>query len=121
MVYDYKLKATIPLMKKYFTDSLLCMFLYLIGVLTLLNPTGHTPLPLIISMIMCMFLILDLMLGRKMVYTIVAEDIVLILFLFVSLLSVLYNLNTFHLNTNHILAEFSVLFFFYFIIKIALF
>ena len=74
--------------KKEPTDLLLWMFFSFIGVLTLFNPKGHTPIPLLIAMGISFTLFAKFALNPRVVVPVVAEDIFLILFLSVSSFSV---------------------------------
>lgn len=107
------------MVKKCFTDYLLMLFLSFIGILTLFNYSGHTPIPLVISIVLCSFLFFNLMLLGRIKYKVVPEDLLLIFFLLVSALSVLLNFNRYQLNLNHLFSEFAVIFFYYFTIKLA--
>jgi len=107
--------------KKEPTDLLLWMFFSFIGVLTLFNPKGHTPIPLLIAMGISFTLFAKFALKPRVAVPVVAEDIFLILFLFVSSFSVAVNSHRNEMNLNHLLGEFTIIGFYYFVLKFAVF
>lgn len=103
------------------TDLLLWMFFSLIGVLTLFNPKGHTPIPLLIAMGISLTLFVRFTLKPRVAVPVAAEDIFVILFLLLSSFSVAVNIHRYELNLNHLLGEFTIIGFYYFVLKFAIF
>jgi hypothetical protein len=102
-------------------DRLLYAYFAFIGVLTLFNPNGHTPIPLVIAG--CLALVLFLVLIREFRLTIrpALEDYLLVAYVVVSLVTFALHAEDNRLNILHVGAELAVLSLYYFAVKTGLY
>ncbi len=101
-------------------DSLIYIFFAATSIWTLLNPSGVLPATLLVAILILLVLVLRGLYLSNIRFRIVSEDVLILLFLLVSMFSVLFNVNSYTLNINHLYAEVSVMLLYYFCIKTAI-
>ena len=103
-----------------FVTFFITIYFFFIGFITPFNFNGITPIPLLVSFILLFCIIFIFYKKSKLNYKSSILDILILLFLLESFISVLFNsFKYLNLNYYHLLAQFVVFTFYYFILKIA--
>lgn len=101
-------------------NSLIYIFFIATSIWTLLNSSGVLPATLLVAILIFLMLVLRGLYISNLRFRIASEDVLILMFLLVSTFSVLFNVNSYTLNFNHLYAEVSVVLLYYFCIKTAL-